>query len=130
MRADFYSGLEWIGSILKGGEIWSVPLSVLIQVNQTMFEEEAFDYIRACEGLIASHPCQWPWQWPDSRMTDYTYIFHPAHNKVFVSERGSDLLDPVKLVQGYSLEESSAGIVAIFPTIKEVIDGQTSTEAV
>jgi hypothetical protein len=130
MRADFYSDIEWIGSILEGGEIWNVPLSILIQINQTMFEEEVFDYIRKCNGLIANHPCQWPWKWPDSRMTDYTYIFHPAHNKVFVSERGSDLLDPIKLVQGYTLQESEAGIVAIFPLMKEDVNGQTPAEVI
>jgi hypothetical protein len=130
MKADFYNGLEWIGSIKEGGEIWNVPLLILIQVNPITFEEDVFDYIRKCDGIIANHPCQWPWDWPDSRMTDYTYIFHPSYGKVFVSLEGSDLLDPIKIYQGFSIDEAEAGIVALFPTIKEVMNGQTSSTVV
>ena len=123
-RADFYvnteEGLEWIGSVLDHGDIWSVPLEILIQINKTTFEESVAEYIQKCGGVVANHPCQWPWAWADSRMTDYSYILVPELEKVFMSIEGGNVLDPISVVQGYSVDESDVQFgPPIFPMMKK-----------
>ena len=109
-KADFYVGMgrdaEWVGSVHKCGEIWALSTEILIQVNKTMYEESVVEYINLCEGIVANHVCQWPWAWADSRMTDYSYIFIPEYEKVYMSIEGGDLIDPIKIVQGRVLSES------------------------
>ena len=110
-KADFYVGVgrqaDWIGSVAKCGEIWAVSTPILLQVNKTMYEELVIEYINFCEGIVANHVCQWPWPWADSKMTDYSYIFIPEHEKVYMSIEGGDLLDPIKIIQGKSLIEAN-----------------------
>ena len=119
-KADFYVGMgkesEWIGSVSKCGEIWALSTQILIQVNKTMYEELVVEYINFCEGIVANHVCQWPWPWADSRMTDYSYIFIPKYEKVFMSIEGGVLMDPIKIVQGKDVIEASTYLgPPIFP---------------
>jgi len=113
-KADFYSGLgskrDWIGSIYRNGDIWNIPLEILIQVNKTMFEELVLDFIRDQEGSINDNGDEWPWLWSDSRVTDYSYIFLPSRDKVFMSMMGGAFLDPIKIRQGEDKETANAGI--------------------
>lgn len=138
-KADFYVGMgrdaDWIGSISRCGSVYEISTPILLQVNRVMYEELVIEYIKFCEGLVANHICQWPWQWPDSQMTDYSYFFLPEFEKVYVSIGGHDLLDPIKLVQGESLIEANAMIgPPIFPLMTEqicfedkILYGQEST---
>jgi hypothetical protein len=109
-KADFYVGIgpsaEWLGSVSKCGELWAISTPILLQVNQTMYEEMVIEYIKYCEGVVANHVCQWPWEWFDSRMTDYSYTFIPEHHRVYMSMMGEDLLDPLKILQGESVTDS------------------------
>jgi hypothetical protein len=125
-KADFYVGLglgaEWIGSVRKYGEITSISTPIFLQVNQVMYEELVFEYIRSCEGIIANHICQWPWEWMDSRMTDYSYFFDPETSKVYVSIEGGYLLDPIKLLQGEDLITANTMLgCPDFPTMIECV---------
>lgn len=140
-KADFYVGMgpeaDWIGSVSKCGNVYELSTPILLQVNRIMFEELSIEYIKFCEGVVANHICQWPWQWPDSRMTDFSYIFLPQMEKVYVSIQGGDLLDPIMLVQGESLIEANAMLgPPVFPSMVEQVcfedmetHGQTFTRA-
>lgn len=123
-KADFYVGIgpdaEWIGSVSKCGSPFEMLTEMLLQVNQTMYEELVIEYINYCEGVVANHICQWPWQWPDSRMTDYSYFFVPEHEKVYVSIGGDVLLDPIKLIQHGSISEADTHLgPPVFPMMVE-----------
>jgi len=111
-KADFYVGMgleaEWIGSVPRCGEIVAISTPIFLQVNRVMYEELVLEYIKACEGVVANHICQWPWEWMDSRMTDYSYFFVPELAKTFVSIQGGDLLDPIKILQGEDLMTADA----------------------
>ena len=140
-KADFYIGnglsSKWIGSVRRNGDVWNVPPELLLQINETMFEELAAEFIKANDGIEAMHVCQWPWDWADSRMTDYVYIFNPDHGKVYMFMSGSDcLFDSVKVIQGLSLDEADTYIGApTFPIMIEALileemewDGSEFTE--
>jgi len=125
-KADFYVGdgrqADWVGSVNRCGEIWAISTPILLQVNRTMYEELVIEYINFCEGVVANHVCQWPWEWPDSSGTDYSYIFSPAHEKVYMSIQGGDLMDPIKIVQGESMTEANCFMgPPIFPTMIDQI---------
>lgn len=125
-RADFYVDLgdeaDWIGSVYKCGEVWALSTQILLQVNRIMYEEMVLEYIRLCEGVEASHICQWPWEYPDSKMTMYSYIFFPGFGKVYMSIQGGDLLDPIKILQGESQEDANVLLgPPIFPVMVELV---------
>lgn len=111
-KADFYIGLgskrDWIGSLLNSGDVWYIPTDILIQVNRIMFEELTLDFLRLNNGIIPDQGDMWPWMWADSRFTDYSYIFLSEHSKVYMSQGGSGLVDPIKILQGESLTEADA----------------------
>lgn len=106
-KADFYVGMgeksEWIGSLLRDGNVWNIPIDIFIQVNQTMFEEMALEFLYEHDGITD----KWPHPWADSRMSDYAYIFYPEHEKVYMSLAGEILVDPVKILQGQSMIEAN-----------------------
>lgn len=124
MKADFYTGYgsnsEWLGSLLKNGSPWYIPLEVLIQVNKIMFEENTLEFLRKNDGYIRDDHDPWPHEWEDSQLTDYVYIFNPHHGKVYLYQPSNDyLLDPVKIVQGYSIIDSFTGLeTPQFPKMK------------
>ncbi len=125
-KADFYVGMgsnaDWIGSVEKCGEVWALDTTILIQVNKTMYEELVIEYIKFYKGIVANHVCQWPWEWTDSRMTNYSYIFIPEHEKVYMSIEGGDLMDPIKVIQGESIIEANAMLgPPIFPLMVDQI---------
>lgn len=110
-KADFYVGIgpdaEWLGSILNKGDVWHIPLNILIQVNQVMFEELTLGFLNNNNGIIADRGDKWDHPWADSRMTDYTYMFDYAREKVLMYQAGIDyLVDPIKVFRGTSLNES------------------------
>lgn len=113
-KADFYIGngitANWIGSIRQDGYPSGIPIQLLICVNPTLFEEEVVDFISKAEGVIKTDGGSWPWLWPDSRMTDYSYMFLLDHNKVFASHFGGNLFDPIKFLQDGDLESAYAGL--------------------
>lgn len=113
-KADFYCGLEskrnWIGSVYNSGDIWSIPLEILIQVNKSMFEELTIDFLKEKGGSINDNGDLWPWLWSDSRITDYSYIFLPKYDKVFMSMMGNVFIDPIKIRQGEDIESARAGL--------------------
>ena len=110
-KADFYSGLgskrDWIGSLSNNGDIWNIPLEILIQVNKSVFEELTLDFLRDQDGILPDLGDPWPWMWADSRCTDYSYIFLPEHEKVYMAQGCDILVDPVKILQGESLIEAN-----------------------
>jgi len=114
IKADFYSGLgskqDWIGSLYNGGEVWNIPLEILIQVNEVMFEELTIDFLKRKRSSIPDKGNKWPWLWSDSRMTDYSYIFLPKYSKVFMCVMGNVLIDPIKILQGEDIQSSHANI--------------------
>jgi hypothetical protein len=130
-KADFYVGLEskrdWIGSIYNNGDVWHIPIEILIQVNPTMFEELTLDFLRSVDSVIANKRIGWPWLWADSRPTDYSYIFLPEHSKVFMCQSGDILVDPIKILQGDGILEADASLgCPTFPIMKK--DAYIKTE--
>lgn len=124
-KADFYCGLEtkrnWIGSLHNTGDIWSIPLKILIQVNKSMFEELTIDFLKEKGGSINDNGDKWPWLWSDSRITEYSYIFLPEYNKVFMSIMGNIFIDPIKIRQGEDIEASNAGLgLPTFPCMTKI----------
>lgn len=124
-KADFYSGLgskrDWIGSLIHDGQIWNIPSDIFLQVNKTMFEEMVLDLLRKENGIIPDNGDTWPWLWADSRMTDYSYIFLPEYDKVYMSKCPSNILvDPISILQGKDMNESDACLgEPMFPIMKK-----------
>ncbi len=121
-KADFYSGLgskrDWIGSLYNNGDVWNIPLEILIQVNKSMFEELVMDFLREQYSVISDQGDKWPWLWSDSRCTDYSYIFMPDHEKVYMAQFAGVLVDPIKILQGEDLMEANAH-AATFPIMNK-----------
>jgi len=146
-RSDFYimnhdGEMEWLGSGNKDGHPERLPLRLLIQGNKTLFEEEVLDYLRKNDGVVRfDDGGSWPWLWADSRMTDYSYIFHVCTDKVLMCKFGGRPVDVVKILQGVDMIGADVGIGDItFPimrvkaiqTTEELLNkyGPKSTEAV
>ena len=68
-KADFYVGIgediEWLGSIYNNGDVWHIPLNILIQINQSMFEELTLDFLNKQNGIIADQGDAWNHPWAD-----------------------------------------------------------------
>jgi hypothetical protein len=119
-KADFYTRagdeMSWVGSIFQHGQPSKIPAELLLKVNKMDYEESIVAFITSNNGVID----KWPWEYKDSRMTEYNYIFDIGAGKVFVSILGGGLLDPVKLYQG---EDINSSVVAIeippFPIMKK-----------
>ena len=111
-KADFYIGngitANWIGSIFKDGYPNGIPLKILICANPTLFEEDVVEFLQQVEGIVKTDGGKWPWLWPDSRMTDYSYMFLLDHGKVFASHFGGNFFDPIRYLQ--EGEEISEGL--------------------
>lgn len=110
-NADFYYGtqnrLTWIGSIQSGGHVDEVPTKILIQQNKILYEELVVSYIEKCKGVVASENGMWPHLYATSELTDYVYIFETNYQQVLLFLSGTEfLVDPIRLLQGYSLNES------------------------
>lgn len=124
-RCDFYvmdhDGLmEWLGSSFNCGSPFTIPTRLLVLGDRILFEEEVISHLRDTNGVIKDDGKEWPWLWSDSRMTDYTYIFHVCSGKVLVCKDGSRPVDPVKLLQGMDMIGADVGIGEIkFPAMRE-----------
>lgn len=144
-NADFYYGtqnrLTWIGSIENGGHVDEVPTCILIQQNKILYEELAVSYIKKRSGVVSSEGGLWPYIYLDSQLTDYVYIFETNFQQVLLFLSGTEVLfDPVRLLQGYSLTESTVifekpkfplmNLVKLKRIKKEVSDGRKNTKYV
>jgi len=113
-KADFYIGngiaANWIGSIHSDGYPNGIPIQILICGNPTLFEEEVIEFIHKVDGVVKTDGDKWPWLWPDSRMTDYSYMFLLDHSKVFASYFGRNLFDPIRFLQDGELESAYVGL--------------------
>ena len=113
-KADFYIGngiaANWIGSVYSDAYPSGIPIQILICVNPTLFEEEVVEYIHRVQGVVKTDGDQWPWLWPDSQLTDYSYMFLPDHNKVLASNYGGNLFDPIKYLQDGDILTADAGL--------------------
>lgn len=118
-RADFYIGEDkpkWIGSIFKDGHPWNIPAEILIQTNETMFEELVIDFINKNNGVINQYGRNWPWPWESSELTDYSYILSDSLNKVVAfTMESKQVFDPLKIVQGEDLQSAKITKTIIFP---------------
>ena len=118
--ADFYTRagneMTWIGSIPQNGQPHNIPAEILLKVNKMDYEESVVDFIVKSKGSID----EWPWEYKDSRMTVYNYIFIVESNKVLLIILGQvPILDPIKLFQGEDLENSVISFdTFIFPIMK------------
>lgn len=116
-RADFYIGCyddaKWIGSVSQDGGPFTIPGQLFLQNHELTYEVMVEEFLRSRDPIkvsIAANGDHWPWPWPDSRMTDYTYMFNKVICKVLMSHFGSELLDPILIVQGEDMKTSKAGI--------------------
>lgn len=122
-RADFYIGVrdpKWIGSLSMDGFPWNIACRVLIQVNETMYEETVIEYLKLKDrySIIPSEGDSWPWPWPDSRLSDYSYFFSNAYGKVYAyTMKEKMMFDPLKIMQGDDLNSSRVMITPTFPTM-------------
>lgn len=105
-KADFYfmdhdGSLEWFGSVNQNGGYNQIPVEILLASNKIIFEELVSDMIATLSNAALKYNGDgWPHLWEDSRITDYTYIFHECTGKVYVSHFGGRLMDPIKLLRG------------------------------
>jgi hypothetical protein len=77
-------------------------------------------------GEIKYEGGKWPWPWADSRLTDYSYIFHVCTGKVLMSASGGRLVDPIKVIQGMDMIGADVGIGLIkFPTMRDASAEET-----
>jgi hypothetical protein len=111
-KADFYiaSGpfSRWIGSSYINGDPVSIPYEILLSSNKVEFEENVIEFLKKRKSAISSNDDQWPWLWEDSQGTDFSYIFFLEFNKVFASELGGSLFDPIVIKKGGELLEADA----------------------
>ena len=119
-KADFYIGrgiaANWIGSINSDGYLSGIPLEILICANPTFYEELVVEFIKSRDGIIKTNGDKWPWLWPDSRMTDYAYMFLQDLSRVVVSQYGGDMFDPIKYIRDGDIESASLGLgKPVFP---------------
>jgi hypothetical protein len=119
-KADFYIGTgvaaNWIGSIFNDGYVHGIPLDILICVNPTLYEELVVEFIQAMEGVVKTNGDKWPWLWPDSRMTDYSYIFIKNLSKVVASHYGGIMFDPIKHLNEGDMVSADVGLgKPVFP---------------
>ena len=130
-RADFYTkdkdGMKWVGSIMKDGQPWNIDLDILIQINKTMFEVLVKTFLIMKVDSVRDY---WPWLWPDSFMTDYSYIFDEEKGKVIAYMMTEKMIfDPIKIVQGEDLNTAEIEGVPNFPK-SGVIYGQNLTQTI
>lgn len=125
-RADFYimghdKSMKWIGSLGKGGNPGDIPVEILLETNETMFEELVHEFLeKEMAGVPWDYGVKFPWAWADSRLTDYSYILHICTGKVYVSKNGKRLMDPIKLIQGIDEIGADCGIGEVnFPIMNE-----------
>ena len=123
-KADFYIGTgiaaNWIGSINADGYITGIPLDIITCTNPTLHEELVVEFIEGRNGVVKTNGGKWPWLWPDSRMTDYSYMFIEDLSKVVASHFGKDMFDPLKYIQEGNMKAASVGLGhPVFP-LKEV----------
>jgi len=131
-KCDFYvmghdGSMEWIGSSFKNGDINEIDLKILVQGDKTLFEEAVIDFVKENNGFIKEDINGiWPWFWSDSRMTDYTYMFHVCTGRVLVCESGGRVMDPIKLLQGMDKIGADVGMgIVVFPKMiveKEIVE--------
>lgn len=120
-RADFYikdsDGMKWAGSIWKKGEPWNIDINILVQTNKVEFIITLDEYLNS---LDYSSQNKWIWDWPDSYMTDYSYIFDVELGKV-IGYIASDkrIFDPIKIIQGEDLNSAQIEGDPNFPIIGE-----------
>ena len=120
-RADFYIGLrdpKWIGSLTHDGFSWTIPCKVLIQSNETMYEEIVIKYLKINKkhSIIPSEGYDWPWPWEDSQLTDYSYFLSRAYGKVYAySAHDKMMFDPLRIMQGEDLNSARVHISPTFP---------------
>ena len=112
-KADFYIGngitANWIGSIFKDGYPNGIPLKILICGNPTLFEEDVVEFIQRVEGVVKTNGDKWPWLWPDSQMTDFSYMFLLDHCKVFASHFGGNFFDPIQYIRDGDAKDVGLG---------------------
>ena len=122
-KADFYTSTsdpEWIGSITDYGEPWNIPPDILIQNNSILYEELVIEWMKENDfySYICSHDQCWPWDWEDSKLTDYSYFFCEDDGKVYAYSRDDDIVfDPVNVYLGDDLRNSQVDINIVFPTM-------------
>ena len=119
-KADFYIGTgisaNWIGSIFGDGSVERIPLNILICGNETLYEELAVEFLTERKGAIKTNGDKWPWLWPDSRMTDYSYLFVEELDKVVASHFGGIMFDPILYLKFGNLNEANLGLgKPVFP---------------
>lgn len=134
-KADFYVGADinarWLGSIGSDGYPADgiIPVEILLQVNVVMFEEMVLDFLSLTKkkdwAAINYDGDEWPWLWPDSRCTDYAYMFHQGLERVVVSNYGKEFFDPIKVLQGEDLNSANLAIGRpVFPKMVRINYGQ------
>lgn len=119
-KADFYIGTgiaaNWIGSIYSDGYVSGISLDILTCVNPTLYEELVVEFIKSKQGVVKTDGGKWPWLWPDSRMTDYSYMFIEDLSKVVASNFGEEMFDPLKLIQEGDMRTVRMGLgKPVFP---------------
>ena len=114
-KADFYVGIgsnsEWIGTLMSEGDIWNIPVEILIQNNKIMFEHMVWDhlYSKGSYGVVADNPFtkkMWPHDYKTSADTEYVFIFDENIEKVVMYHMGL-IVDPIKILQGDGLTEAT-----------------------
>ena len=127
IRGDFYIGQgpesNWIGSIEREAFPQNIPLDILICINPIMYEELVVEFITEMNGIIKTNGQGWPWPWEDSTLTDYSYIFELAVDKVLASRYGGDLFDPIVIVQGEDMNNAYTGFGP--PVFRNMIMGDS-----
>jgi hypothetical protein len=121
-RADFYinekDGMRWLGSLYHGGEPWNISPYFFIQRNKVKFEELIETYLSTRNH---GETKKWPWDWPDSFMTDYSYIFDENMGKVIAYIAVEKMLfDPLKIVNGEDLNSAEIKGAPDFPIMGEI----------
>ena len=106
------------------------------------FEELVVYYIKERKGAVSSEGDPWPHLfYLNSELTDYVYIFETNYQQVLLFLSGTYcLLDPIQLLQGYSVIESVVvyekpkfpliNLSLLSNTQNEVEDGRKNTKYV
>lgn len=123
IKADFYIGYlpnaDWIGSVYDNGSIWTIPSNILVQNDPELYELAVLEFLKNNKSVIKGNNQSWPWEWFDSRETDYSYLYILEKNKVAISVNGEIIVDPISILRGNDMVESDLGIgKPIFPIMR------------
>lgn len=121
--SDFYIGIgphaQWIGSC-KSDSIYALPKYLFRKEEWYRFLTAVLKFVKSCpDHFIPFKGDSWPWDWPNSSGSDYSYYFDHSRKLMLLASQGFPYYCSALAVhRGNSLEESATSIKVEYPPMK------------